>query len=544
MHWQLERGRFLLWLLVLWLGYATLQTLYITRMPMVMDEFEGAHSVHRFATGLPYRDFDPYKTVLGYYLQLPALELPRDLWRGMLAVKFEMAAAVIAVFLGVGAVLHRTFASAPVLLSTAMLIAMSDFAERSADLRVDMLTALAGLIAFAALLHRRSAVAGAMVAVSILISQKGAFYLAASGAVLIVDLIVAEDRRAALRRSVRFTGGFAPILLSYLAIWALVATPQAVLQAVFGTAARVALSNVYSIRGRFWIQTVQRNPLYWLLAVVSIPILLRRWRDPLSRTIAGYGGVVLALGAWYRQPWPYFFVILCPTVFVLHLALLQLLERRQRRIAVGICLLLGVVYPAFRLRSTLLRDSAEQRWTVEFAHAILAPSDRYFAGNDMIWDHEQAPTELRWLDGTVAQQLRQKPPSELMALAAQIRRAPIKLVIGSYRTANLPAPIARVLEADFEQIWGNVEVYAPRLHSGSFALKFSGSYRIEAAPGACLVIDGLAACPGSLVHLDRGMHALSSPRPVRLQLIPQGWMAFADPRFARRSDLYQDVYTY
>lgn len=545
MHWQIERRRFLRWLSLVWLGYATLQILYITRMPMVMDEFEGAHSVHQFASGLPYRDFDPYKTVLGYYFQLPALEMPHDLWRGMLAVKLEMAAAVILVFLGTTIALHRRLASVPLLLSTAMLVAMSNFAERSSDLRVDMLTALAGFIALVALIGRRTLSAGAMVAVSILISQKGVLYLAASGAVLVVDLIVTEDRRAALRRGLTFAGSFALVFLSYLTVWSLIATPRIVMGAVFGTAARVALSEVYSIRGQFWAQTLMRNPLYWLLAAIAIPILLRRWRDPALRSIAVYGAVILILGAWYRQPWPYFFVILSPTIFLLHAALLQQLERQAlRRIAVSLCLILGVVYPLTRLRTTLLRDSAEQRWTVEFARAILAPSDRYLAGIDMVWDREQEPRELRWLDGTVAQQLRAKSPAELMAMAAKIRRAPIKLVIGSYRTASLPLPLTLLLHTDFEQLWGNIEVYSPRLRSGPFALKFSGSYRVEAASARPPVIDGHAVTPGSMLLLASGMHTLSSQAPIRLQLIPPGWLAFADSRFARRSNLYQDVYTY
>ena len=555
MRWQLEWRRFLLWLLLVWACYATIEVLYITRMPLVMDEFQGAYSVHQFASALPYRDFDPYKTVLGYYAQLPALEAPHDLWRGMLAVKFEMAAAVLLTFLAVTFSLRRRFDSGPLLLSSAMLVAMSEFAERSGDLRVDMLTALAGLVAFVALLNRRPGAAGAIAAISVLISQKGVLFVVASGAVLAIDLIVdltgdltgdlplEKDRGAVLRRGTVFAASFAVVMLAYLAIWSIASSPQVVLHAVFGTAARVARIEVYSIRTRFWVQTLTRNPLYWLLAVLSIPILLRRWRDPLLRSIGVYGAVILLLGVLYRQPWPYFFVILCPTVFVLHAALLQqIVSPGLRRIAAVGCLLLAVAYPLTRLRTTLERDSAEQRWTVEFAHAILAPTEHYFAGVDMLWDRDQEPAGWRWLDAGTAQQLQAKTPEQLQSIAMQIRRAPIKLVIGSYRTANLPAPLGKILDSDFQRLWGNVSIYAPRLRPGSFTLKFAGSYRLQSSAQATL--DGHLVNPEGMVALGQGAHTLTSGNPVRLQLIPPGWLAYADPRFAQISDLYRGVYTY
>ena len=545
MNWHLERRRFILWLSLVWACYVTIQALYITHMPMVMDEFEGAHSLHRFASGLPYRDFDPYKTVLGYYLQLPVLEAPHDLWRGMLAVKFEMATAVLLTFLAVTVSLRRRFEGGPLLLSTAMLVIMSDFAERSADLRVDTLTALAGVAAFVALIQRRAGMAGAITALSFLISQKGVIYLLASGVVLAADFVVTEDRRASLRRGFAFGATFAAVLLSYLAIWSMVSSPQTVISAVFGTAAQVALNDVYAIRGRFWVQTLTRNPLYWLLAGISVPILLRRWRDPILRSIAVYGAVVLLLGALYRQPWPYFFVILCPTIFVLHAALLQQIDApRMRRLALTLCLVAGVAYPLTRLRTTLKRDSAEQRWTVEFSRAILGSSDRYFAGVDMVWDREQEPFEWRWLDAVRAKQLGAKSPSELLAIGLKMRRAPIKLVIGSYRTAALPLPLYNLLDADFQHLWGNVAIYSPRLRPGPFALKFSGSYRLQSPSRTPVFIDGQAMAPGSTVTLGAGPHALTSNAPIRLQLMPAEWLSYADPRFARPSDLYQDVYTY
>ena len=64
-------------------------------------------------------------------------------------------------------------------MATAALFAMSTFLERAAELRVDMLTSLAGLVSFVLLLSRRYALAGLACGLSFLISQKGVYFFAA-----------------------------------------------------------------------------------------------------------------------------------------------------------------------------------------------------------------------------------------------------------------------------------------------------------------------------------------------------------------------------
>ena len=72
-------------------AYLGVQALYVPRLPLVMDEFQGARAAWRLLADVPYRDFTPYKTVLGYYLQLPALTLLEDPWLALLATKLWTA---------------------------------------------------------------------------------------------------------------------------------------------------------------------------------------------------------------------------------------------------------------------------------------------------------------------------------------------------------------------------------------------------------------------------------------------------------------------
>jgi len=545
MPWDLDRRRFVGGLALIWGLYAAIEALYIPRMRLVMDEMEGAYNVARYASHLPYRDFDPYKTVLGYYLQLPVLMSVGEVWNAMLAVKAEMAALTIVTMLAVTFALTRHFGRAALLLASPLLVFMTDFTIRSADLRVDMLTALVGLAAFVMLLRRRPWWAGGLCAVSALVSQKAAYYALASGAVLLADLIADSDRRAALRRMLAFAVAYAAALAAYLLFWSAVASPRLVFQTVFVKAAYVAAIDVYSVRARYWLQTFVHNPLYWTLAVVAVVVLAQGWRDHTARAVAVYGGVLLALALRHSQPWPYFFVIVAPTVFVLHAAFFDRLPAgRMRAIAVAACLALGVGYPLTRIGIPIEHDSGAQRANVRFVHALLGPGESYLAGTDMVWDRPHQPERLRWIDAEVARQLRQAPPAEIAALADQIDRAPVKFVIRNYRVDFLPAPLLARIQADYFPLWGNVAVYAPTIQPGRFALKFGGPYLVATRSGTTAQIDGRTYAHATTAILPAGSHQLAADSPVRLELIPPSWERYADPDYRAPAELFGGVYDY
>src|SRR5688572_22027074 len=72
--------------------YAVLTTTYVATLPLVMDEFQGAFAVQQVAAYVPYRDFQPYKTVLGYYLELIPFSLADDVWSRLMVVKWALVA--------------------------------------------------------------------------------------------------------------------------------------------------------------------------------------------------------------------------------------------------------------------------------------------------------------------------------------------------------------------------------------------------------------------------------------------------------------------
>ena len=77
-------------LVLLTLFFLGIETSYAVNRPLSIDEFNGAWEAAQLATRTPYVDFQPYKPVLGYYIQLALLSIGRDTWHGYLAVRLGM----------------------------------------------------------------------------------------------------------------------------------------------------------------------------------------------------------------------------------------------------------------------------------------------------------------------------------------------------------------------------------------------------------------------------------------------------------------------
>ncbi|HUO87280.1 MAG TPA: hypothetical protein VM617_07800 [Thermoanaerobaculia bacterium] len=537
---SLPGRRFALGLALLLAGYLVLETVYVLRLPLVMDELQGATEVERLRDRLPYRDFPPYKTVLGYYLQLPVLVAAPGWWSGLLLVKLEMALTVAVTLAWAAVRLARRLRPGAVLLALAVLLSTSNFLERSAELRVDMPTALAGLVSLILLFEggrRGAGWAGAWAALAILISQKGAFYPLAGGAALGLDALLRRDREG-LTAAVRFAVAGLAVGAAYLAFWAAVAGGDT-LSATVDTARGAIGSVVEPIRRQFWLQTLTRNPVFWLLSAASLALTAHRGRrgsecgerGP-ARRLAAFAGVLLVVGLWYEQPWPYFFVLLLPTLWVVQAAAFDRIAgddrwRRQsgrtRRLLVALVLIAGVAHPlATRVPRVLARDNGFQRYNVELTAAILAPGGTYLAGVDLLANRRQAHQRLAWIDQRQQAALHALPEGELRALIDQLEAAPPKLVVWNYRIANLPPLLRTYLAARYRHLTGNLLIYSPVAPAGEAVVRlaFTGEYVVEvAAPTECAV-GGRPVSAGERVRLRAGRHATRCAVPMRLSLVP------------------------
>lgn len=529
--------------------YFGIQLVYLARLPLVMDEFDGANEAFQLLDLTPYKDFRPYKTVLGYYLQLPPLLFTTDAWTGLMLSKAWLAGINTAAILAATLVLARLYSPAAALVGQLLLVCMATFLERSSEIRVDMLTAWVGLASLLLLLRRQWIAAGVVAGLSFLVSQKAAYYLVSINAAAAAYWLLEQRDRRGFRGLVALNLSMLAVVATYIVLWGLVSTPWTVFSATFLSHGDIAFANMYDLE-RHWTTTLTKNPLFYWGAIVGVfAIAVARWRGLVGAThlmTAVYGTVLFALCRWHKQPWPYFFVILIPTLMVVHVAFADIVLRFRRwwPAMAGLVLVLGVAWPFSYMPGVLARDSSYQRRVIQLAASMLGDGDTYLAGNDLVYNGHQAHPHLRRLSAADVRAINQWPAARIDGLIAELEAARPRLVIRDYRIGGLPAQVRAYLGRRFDVAWGSVLGYAPVVDVGEseFDLWFDGDYRIETVGDA--MIDGRHTTPGALVTLRRGRHRNGSGSSVRLRLQVPELASYKDPVPSRPSPLFAGVYDY
>jgi hypothetical protein len=526
-------------------GFLLLQLRYIWGLPLIMDEFANAGHIYRVGQGVPYRDYIPYKTVVGYYLLLPAIVALNSSWMAMLAAKAEIACLTALVLAGGALRLRRHFAPPAILGALLLLYTQSTFLERASELRVDMLSALLGLVSLLSYLERRPVLAGVAAGCAILMTQKGVYFALSLGGSA-AFLLLRWRSREVLMETLRIGGAAAGVVTAYIVFWCLVGGFANVWRSMFEGPQRIAFADIYSL-GRFWAQTLERNPVFYALGSASLLLLIpfrREQRDTVTERLWSYSLIHVALCIWHKQPWPYFFVMLIPTAWVSCVALLdhELAVARWWSLALGALVAVGAFASAIaRVPVALGRSSVEQRHVVEAAEAFLLPGEQYLAGSELIWRHAHMPL-LSWLDMVQLADIQQAPERSL----EQLRNEPPRLVIDNYRIGHLPQAFQKEFQASFHAVGGNLLTYAPQLGHGVAETRFAygGLYRVMGAPECRVSIDGGPwLAPGDQVALDVGPHQTNSTNDARL-------VSWSDePYFVQQTarpdvNLFDHVYTY
>jgi hypothetical protein len=540
-------------LLVLTLCFLGLETFYALHRPLSIDEFKGARSVVETVTRVPYVDFTPYKPVPGYYLQYLFLQLGSDPWNGFLTVRLGMTLLAVGT-LALGALwLRRLYRPAAVCLAYGLLVVMTSLVEWLIEFRLDMLTGLFGFVSLLCLLERRPALAGWLAGFSFLISQKGAIYGVAGGVALLGCLLVQRDWRWA-RDALCYSVCVALPIALYVAGWSLVAPFRSVVDATFFQATQLhALAN--SMPGKYnhytlmWLLTLIRNPLFYFCAAWALVCLLLRGRGqtPRESLLFFYAVTVTGMLLSVRQPWWYMFVLLVPTAFVL---LADLFSRKldtdpvfTRPVALACYLVLGVFLPLTRVPVVARDDLGYQRQTVELAHALLQPGDRYFAGLPILYRSAAHETAVGSIDPYSANPIDQRSAAQHTALVERFRVEPIRFVVYTpVIDSATPEVIRKHVQRNYAPLWSNIWIYAPQFPAGDSQvnLLFAGSYTLETERPADspVQIDGKTCPEGGTLSLERGRHTIASPVRVRLKLQPSGIDHLLNPAYREPSQLF------
>ncbi|HTM05940.1 MAG TPA: hypothetical protein VL201_01755, partial [Patescibacteria group bacterium] len=313
-----------------------------------VDDFWFAHRIYQFKANLPYRDFAPYKTVLGYYILLPSMIFGHDALSPLLYTKNLIAVLNTACFALTGYWLTKFFPKNAVLITLALMMSAVFVLNYSTNIRVDLLAYWLCLFSALFLLSHQFVRAGIMLACGFLISQKVLWYIAASDIALVVYWLLGLVEQFARLQGCQLKHGsqlktcwgdnnvtfwgivvfniiIALPIVIYVAIWSWFAGLDTVLHSVFYEAyVMFQLDSYESARKLFWWYTLQFNAFIFLIWPISF---LTLFASPPNDTLHGkrifivtYATVIMFCLIPFKQIFPYYMLTTLPAFLLLYAA--------------------------------------------------------------------------------------------------------------------------------------------------------------------------------------------------------------------------------
>jgi hypothetical protein len=320
-----QPSRFFLGISLLCLFYLGFEWFFNTYAMFSVDEFWFAHRTYEYKDSLPYRDFSPYKTVLGYYLLLLPLLLSDNIITAMIVVKNTLALANTAILLGSSLWLKRYFSSLAILSSLALLISSEIMLSYSTNIRVDLIGYWFCFFSLLCLLEKRFWVAGLLLGLGFISTQKSLWYVVASNAALGVQWLLFERHWKMVWNIARVNLALSALIITYVIFWSFLSDANTVITSVFYEAQAMYQLDWYdSARQLFWSAITLYNPLLFLLWPLTLISLLVTYQGDTHYArrcfILVYAFTVLSLLLPYKQVFPYYMQVSIPVFFMLYTA--------------------------------------------------------------------------------------------------------------------------------------------------------------------------------------------------------------------------------
>ena len=313
----------LVWAIVLLcLSYLIFQLIYIPYAALSVDEFWFGHHIYQYTHKIPYRDCLPYKTVLGYYLLSLPMYFSHALFKPLFYIKDEIA-LINSLFIAISCIwLCRRYQPQAVLYTVTLILIGQLFLIYSVDLRVDMLTSWLGLASMMLLLANRTMLAGLVLAISFMVSQKALWFWGATNIAFGVYWLTITRQWRVIHQACLFNLAFIIPLALYLFIWADISSWSIVLNNVFYEGYTQAKITWYAkIYYQCWNSILCNGPLLIMLWPLTwITMLVPRKNDRAQKQrffINIYATVMMLLIISYQQAFPYGMVFAVPIYFLI-----------------------------------------------------------------------------------------------------------------------------------------------------------------------------------------------------------------------------------
>ncbi|MDR3478832.1 MAG: hypothetical protein P4M14_12480 [Gammaproteobacteria bacterium] len=309
--------------LIFFLAYFIFQLVYIPYSKFSVDEFWFAHHIYQYTNSLPYRDFPPYKTVLGYYLLTLPFFISHTVITPLYLIKMEIALLNTILFLIMYEWLTRFFQPKAVFSTFILLMANQLFLVYSVDLRVDMLASWFCLISILLMRDQRWYLAGASIAIGFLISQKALWYFAATNCALGVYWLLVSRNLETIKQTLQFNLATLLVITLYIALWSIVSSPHQVLYNVFYEAYLQSKITWFAPHtGLFWQEMLTNGPiLYFMWPLTWLSLFIKPKTE-----VNTYSNIfffvltttVMIFILTYKQSFPYNMVFSVPVLILLY----------------------------------------------------------------------------------------------------------------------------------------------------------------------------------------------------------------------------------
>lgn len=328
MHYFFKKHYFLSILLFLSFSYLGFELLYTYFATLGVDEFWFAHWVYRYKEAIPYRDFSPYKTVLGYYVLLAPVMTGHAIANNVLEPLFftKNTLALLNTFLFfISAYWLKKFFNPIAVLATMAFFMFAEFIlTYSTNIRVDFLAYWFCLFSILLLLDKKPISAGIFLAIGFLISQKALWYIVASNAALGLSWLFFERKLKDFFIILYFNIALVALILAYIVLWASLSSLHAVLYSMFYEASILYQLDWYdSARLLFWKTILLFNPLpflLWPLTVLSLFITFPKDSYKLRFFCVTYASIIMLCLIPYKQIFPYYTLTALPAFLLMYAA--------------------------------------------------------------------------------------------------------------------------------------------------------------------------------------------------------------------------------
>ncbi len=309
---------------IICLSYLIFQIIYIPYAALSVDEFWFAHHIYEYTTKIPYSDFLPYKTVLGYYLLSIPMYFYHTLLQPIFYIKDEIAIINTMLLAGASIWLSRSYNSKAIIYTILFIITHHLFLVYSVDLRVDMLTSWFGLISVLLLLSNRSILAGIFLAISFMISQKALWFFIATDIALGSYWLLYSRKARGILQSILFNLAVCLPIMFYVFFWSIQSDLTTVLNSVFHEGYTQSQITFYSdIYYYCWHAILSNGPMLVLLWPLTWIMLFvhsteENQINPRRFFIAIYSTVMMLFILTYQQAFPYGMVFTIPVYFLIY----------------------------------------------------------------------------------------------------------------------------------------------------------------------------------------------------------------------------------